>query len=295
MEFTNIQFNRFESNHNEIQVLDLVQLAQRQNLPHDPQLPHRVRFFLMIYIESGTGYHMVDFKQYPYTPGSVLLIQRDQIHAFDFSSILIGKVVLFTQHFLDHLHTNMRLPNFTPTHLIDGHSPVVLMPADALIRFKRLLTEILTELNQHSPDGLMTMHLFSALTILVYRERLDLLQGPLSQIQTARLGQFYDILQGNYKKIRDANWYAQQVNTTYKTLNQTCKLSTGLTAKQMIDAYTIIEIKRRLVLSDINVQQIAYEFGFEDTSNFIRFFKKETEQTPSQFKKTKSYRRPNIE
>jgi AraC family transcriptional regulator, transcriptional activator of pobA len=32
-------------------------------------------------------------------------------------------------------------------------------------------------------------------------------------------------------------------------------------------------------------QQMAYDFGFEDASNFVKYFKNHTKQTPSQFQK----------
>ena len=51
----------------------------------------------------------------------------------------------------------------------------------------------------------------------------------------------------------------------------------------MIDAFTLIEIKRRLIISNVTTQKLAYDFGFEDASNFVKYFKKQTGATPSQF------------
>lgn len=57
--------------------------------------------------------------------------------------------------------------------------------------------------------------------------------------------------------------YAQRLHITYKTLNHLCKLACQQTAKQLIDHYTILEAKRRLILTRQAVQQLAYDLGFE--------------------------------
>ena len=71
---------------------------------------------------------------------------------------------------------------------------------------------------------------------------------------------------------------------TYKSLNKICKLAVNQTAKQLIDAHTILEAKRKLVIEGIQVQELAYELGFEEVTNFVKYFKKHTLVTPSQFK-----------
>lgn len=74
------------------------------------------------------------------------------------------------------------------------------------------------------------------------------------------------------------------MGVTYKTLNKLCKQVAHQTPKQLIDAYTILEAKRRLAIQNIQVTQLAYELGFEETTNFIRYFKKHTSMTPHLFK-----------
>jgi methylphosphotriester-DNA--protein-cysteine methyltransferase len=136
------------------------------------------------------------------------------------------------------------------------------------------------------------MYLFSALALTLHRLRPELEQHKLSQEQNTRFARFFELMQDNFQKVRDANWYANQLNTTYKTLNQVCKLATGLTTKQMIDAFTVIEIKRRLIINNTTSQQLAYNFGFDDASNFVKYFKNLTDLTPSQF--YQKYNKPII-
>lgn len=285
MDIPKVAFNYTQSRQSEIEVFELSSLAERKRLNVDPETPHRVNFFMLILIEEGCGYHQVDFEDYAFHSGSLIFVQREQVHSFDLSATPKGKVLLFTQAFLDQVHTNMRLPNYTPTHLNPQHSPITQLDNKVYARTHTLIKEMAAEQNDDHKDTLLMMYLFSALVLLLRKKQTHAEIGKLSQEQSRKLAHFFALLQTHYQQIRDATWYASQVNTTYKTLNAVCKLATGLTAKQMVDAFIIVEIKRQLVIRNVTSQQIAYEFGFDDASNFVKYFKKMTGNTPSQFQR----------
>ncbi|GAL09023.1 transcriptional regulator AraC family [Photobacterium aphoticum] len=292
MSIPSIAFNHQQSHHAELQILDLTELRQRTTLLHNPEHPHRVQFFGILYIEQGTGLHMVDFKQYAFQAGSVIFVQREQVHSFDFSNKPKGKVLLFTQAFLDQVHANMRLPNYTPTHLNIQHSPLLQLDANDQQKSLTLIQQMIDEIGSSHSDPLIVMYFFCAFALSLHRLRPELKQDKLSQAMSVRFARFFELMQTHFHKTRDANWYALQLNTTYKTLNHVCKLATGLTAKQLIDAFSILEIKRRLVVSNVTSSQIAYDFGFEDASNFVKYFKKLTGTTPSKF--SQQYKKPSL-
>ncbi|MEZ9698170.1 helix-turn-helix domain-containing protein [Vibrio sp. 10N.261.46.E12] len=281
----NIGFNHEKTAQAELELVPLSQLYSENNINHDPQMPHRVSFFLILFIEQGSGTHMVDFKDYPFCKGNVLFIQREQVHAFDFSSKPQGTAVLFTQAFLDSVHANMKLPNYTPTHLNKAHSALLSLDEPHQDRTQSLLQQIMVELKQVEPDPLIVMYLFSALALILHRLRPEVKQDALSLQQNIKFARYFELLQNNYLRVRDANWYANQINTTYKTFNQVCKVATGLTAKQIIDSFTVLEMKRQLVVRNITSQKMASDFGFEDASNFVKYFKNYTQMTPSEFQK----------
>lgn len=283
MDIPNIGFNHEKSANAELEILPLSDLYRGKTQDHDPQMAHRVSFYMIICIEQGNGSHMVDFIQYPFDSGTLIFLQPDQVHAFDFAKQPTGYVVLFTQTFLDRVHTNMRLPNYTPTHLSQQHSPLLKLNKHSQARVINAINEMEIEIAHPQSDPLIVMYLFSSLALGLHRLRPELRHDNINPEQSIKLGTFYKLLQSHFLTIRDANWYANKLHTTYKTLNSICKLSTGLTAKQMIDAFTLIEIKRRLVISNITTQKLAYDFSFDDASNFVKYFKKHTGVTPSQF------------
>lgn len=54
----------------------------------------------------------------------------------------------------------------------------------------------------------------------------------------------------------------------------------------MIQERIILEAKRLLLHSELNVNQIGYRLGFDDPSYFVKYFKKYTHQSPSEFRKS---------
>ncbi|WP_375748459.1 helix-turn-helix transcriptional regulator [Vibrio sp. HN007] len=281
-----VNFNNRTNKDAQFEIVDLEELAKRaSSLQHSPESPHRVSFFAVIYIQKGAGTHTIDFVDHTFEKDTILFIQREQVHSYDFSQHPKGSVLLFTQAFLDQVHANMRLPSYTPTHLDFQYQPAIKLNEDLALSVQHLIEEMLKETARKHCDPLILMYLFSSLSLMLHRERPESRQDKMSKEQNQRFARFFTLLQENYSSIRDANWYANQVHTTYKTLNQVCKLATNLTAKQLIDSYTILEIKRRLVLKDNTIQHLAYELGFEDASNFVKYFKKHTGHTPTQFQK----------
>ena len=66
-------------------------------------------------------------------------------------------------------------------------------------------------------------------------------------------------------------------------MNKICKLATQQTAKQLIDAYIILNAKRALSIDKLQVKQVSDILGFDEATNFVKFFKKHTLMAPKLF------------
>jgi len=95
---------------------------------------------------------------------------------------------------------------------------------------------------------------------------------------------FKTLIEDHHTETRNAGDYAEKLNLSYKHLNEICKNVTGHTAKGFIDTYLILEIKRQLSISDLSIKELTYQLGFDEPTNFLKFFKKHTSQTPTQFR-----------
>lgn len=86
-------------------------------------------------------------------------------------------------------------------------------------------------------------------------------------------------------KLKTANEFAAQLNVHTNTLNRALKESTGKTTTEWIAERIIKEAKALLQFSSWDIAEIGYSLGFEHSSNFIIFFKKQTGETPKYFRK----------
>ncbi len=64
------------------------------------------------------------------------------------------------------------------------------------------------------------------------------------------------------------------------------KVMTGQSTQQHIHAVLIEKAKERLSTTDLSVSEIAYELGFEHSQSFSRLFKKKTNYSPLEFRRS---------
>lgn len=105
----------------------------------------------------------------------------------------------------------------------------------------------------------------------------------LQDINEKRVYEFMLLLENNYKKERNAKFYAEQLSISAKRLNQILKEKLDKTGVQLIHDRLILEAKRQIIHSESTIKEIAYNLDFKDHSYFSRFFKQHAEQTPQEF------------
>ncbi|MCD8186501.1 MAG: helix-turn-helix domain-containing protein [Rikenellaceae bacterium] len=69
-----------------------------------------------------------------------------------------------------------------------------------------------------------------------------------------------------------------------KTLSKEVKALTGKTPKVYIDSRIILEAKRLLSYSNLSAKMIGFELGFDEPTNFTKYFRKHTGTTPARFR-----------
>ena len=95
--------------------------------------------------------------------------------------------------------------------------------------------------------------------------------------------QFEELVEENFKEMKFAKDYASKLNISEKHLNRIVKNCLNKTSSSLIQERVILEAKRMLMHSELNVTEISVALGFNESSYFIRFFKKKTGVTPMGF------------
>ncbi|MDO3694868.1 helix-turn-helix domain-containing protein [Wenyingzhuangia sp. chi5] len=79
--------------------------------------------------------------------------------------------------------------------------------------------------------------------------------------------------------------YAKLLGITPLYLSECVKKTTGLSAKKVLTNYQILKAKSLLVQTTNSIDEIAHVMGFKETTNFIKFFKKDQQITPLAYRK----------
>jgi AraC-like DNA-binding protein len=79
--------------------------------------------------------------------------------------------------------------------------------------------------------------------------------------------------------------YAHDLGYSPRTLSRVTEQAAGLTAKEFIDRRVLLEAQRLLAHTERPANRIATDLGFSSATNFTKFFRKHTQQTPLDFRR----------
>ncbi|WP_109852489.1 AraC family transcriptional regulator [Aquimarina sp. AU58] len=285
-EIPNIVYNSDHSKIKGVEVILIENLIKRsENLDHFPEKPHQLDFYLIAFYTQGETEHLVDFVWHKVKKYSLVYLAKGQVNAFKFKKDLKGFILLFTKDYFDKQLKN--LPNDAVKRLFIPQlfKPIVQVKENSNLRgyIELIYNEYHIGKNDFNKnaiiDALHTIILSKAEQIK--KDQTEYLKESDKLILFLR---FKTLLEEEYVKSRKADFYAQKLNITYKHLNVICKEITSSTAKSFINEFIILEAKRKLINSSIKSTELSFLMGFEEPSNFVKFFKKYTGLTPNNFK-----------
>lgn len=91
------------------------------------------------------------------------------------------------------------------------------------------------------------------------------------------------MLEKNIRTKQRVQEYADMLRVSRITLNSSVMSQFGVSANHLLKQRLLEELKNELLFANRNVNQLAEEFHFSDPSHLMRFFKRETEKTFTQY------------
>ncbi|MDP5140492.1 MAG: AraC family transcriptional regulator, partial [Spirosomaceae bacterium] len=252
---------------------------------HNPSLPHKIAFFALLIVTDGTGKHQIDFKDYDVEKGTVLKIAKGQVHAFQDNPTYEGYLLIFTEEFILNYFPPSSISLISQLYNYHITSPLFF---DKDIN-EEIVRQISTELN--AKDSYAHNNIIAAILnlYLLKLERSTRTFGR--EINNSKnydtFIQFKNLVESNYTTTRNVKDYAAMMSISSKQLNQILQEFTINAAKEFIDDYVILETKRLLVSTNNSIKEIAFEVGFDEVTNFTKFFKNKLAMTPKEFKRFK--------
>lgn len=277
----NILFSRFLKQIIPFEFIPIQELYKRVSESNfDLSQPHRISFHALIVVLKGKSKHVVDFQEEDLSPGVILPINKGQVHSFNRELTIEGYVVGFEERFITENISQRNLFHFLQIF----HTSNIKIGNESIHTLSPVL-HLLENLHRDENNNLKSEVIHAAfMTLLFQIKRLACNQHKFFDSQRFKdFHLFKALISIHYSELHNAKDYAKKLNVSYNYLNEICKEIVNKTAKEFIDGWLLLEIKRNISEQKYTSQEIAFKMGFKEPSNFIRFFKKYTEITPLQF------------
>lgn len=287
LQLKRVSFQPRDPGTRELEVISMAELRERVASDHFREA-QRVEFHLLIAVTRGRCRHWVDFEPHDCAPRSWVIVQPGQAQRWDATSRWDGWAVLFRpQVLLPHVGTTLVADlaassgtTSLPNHLrLDPgeHEPcmagVEQMRADA-DRFGPGLER--DELRRHELHALLLR-----LRLAQLRRRPATAASPRLLMQFRR---FQDAVQADFAECRQVRDYTERLGYSEKNLRRLTQRVVGMSPKAYVTQRIMLEAKRLLVHTTQAVGRVGQQLGFDETTNFVKFFKREAGCTPAEFR-----------
>ena len=265
-------------------------MAKADDGGHDITHIHRVEFYHILIATEGRGRHAIDFVDYDYEKGTVLLTRKDQVQRFYRSSEVKGYLLLFTEDFLaGHYSSSEALRSQQLFNELLG-PPVVHLRGKHCREMLEIVEQISVEYLEHD-DQFSTGVLRHALQMLMAklaRAKSESMTTPSSTKFLPDFLLFQELVEEHSSETRTVAHYAERMNSTPKRLNRITQSIVQKSAKEVIDEIAVARLKRLLIHTTLPIVELAYTSGFDEPTNMFKFFKRLTGTTPEAFRKMHS-------
>lgn len=257
--------------------------------------PHTHSFYQVIWFKRGKGVHSVDFKTYDVSDNTIFFIAQNQVHYFDDNTGYEGVLLHFNEAFL--VQNENKTDFFLKPDLFDNPCglPSCRIGKSIETILDEYVSQIERELKNDEPFGKEQLLRNYLRVFLIQVQRLKNKSGksaehPLSlqDEKRAQLARFVNLINENHTKGFAIAEYARLLHISPRSLSDLTRQLLNKTPSQMIQERIILEAHRLLLYSSLNINQVAYRLGFEDASYFVKYFRKHTNISPSEFRKSVS-------
>jgi AraC-like DNA-binding protein len=250
------------------------------------QRHHRYDFHMFVHVRRGKCRAVVDFSHIECGAGSLLTIRPGQVHRFGSGSRWDANILLFRPELLQPSQGEERLQMPELIDALPGH-----LHLDRATG--RFLADTLARLGQEcaidARQPLLNWLLQSELATLVTRLHIfHAGQQPsagTSSDAPERFRLFKRLVDAKVHQWHHVSRYAHAMGCSEKTLTRLCSAVAGVGAKAFIASRLALEAKRLLVHTEMPMSAIAQRLGFDEATNFTKFFRGIEGRTPSDFRR----------
>jgi len=245
-------------------------------------------FHVMFWFKKGTGKYYIDFEEYTFEANTVILLSKDHLHYFEpFTEECEIQSIVFSPNFIYRNDSDLKhLFSFNAGCYYDGVQVLDLKASDTQF-LEGISSQLIVVYHNWKGKGQSEAFYHLLCLFLINCEALQI-ENTIEQSDidenTKVLMNFNQLLESNFKEESKVEYYVEKLSTTIKTLSRIIKDQYKVSTKAVIDERRILEMKRQLKGTTKSVKEVAYELGFDEPTNMVKYFKKHVGVTPYAFK-----------
>jgi AraC-like DNA-binding protein len=128
-------------------------------------------------------------------------------------------------------------------------------------------------------------HYLSGLLLRISLIQEKTLSVELPRSDAIRFRRFKKAVDTNFSRWHQVCDYARALDSSEKDLSRATLSITGMSAKRFIVDRICLEAKRLLAYTELPISEIGNRLGFDEATNFVKFFRRETGSTPGIFRR----------
>lgn len=253
-----------------------------------PRRTERTDFHVLIYVTAGRYRHLVDFETFDCTAGSLLTLQPGQVHRFGNLEGWGGWLLIFRSDLVQPKDAGLQVDELELFGQVEG-LPTHFKVAGAV---QKAVTESVeqmaadTELPAAAPrlNALLRSELQALLTRLHLAHAGAAQDERIEPVVLKRFRRYRLAVEREYRRWHGVAPYAKRLGCSQKSLSRATLEVADMSAKAMLTQRIVLEAKRLLAHSVLPVAAIADDLGFDEATNFVKFFRRETGVTPGAFR-----------
>lgn len=226
----------------------------------------------------------INMIRYDVQPGDmVITLPKDIIEHKDVSSDIRGIFFIVSQRFIEEAFP--KIGEILPIFLYIQKYPKIELTANQCFNIQQFYDFFIQRLKDQSVyRDKMISSILQALIYYIAGLLINSDKREKKERKEELLSKFIQLIIKHYKENRTLDFYAEKLFISTKYMSDIIKKTSGLTAHDWIDRYTILEAKILLRSTNKTIQEISNELNFPNHSFFSKYFKHHMGMTPKAYR-----------
>ena len=243
------------------------------------------KWHTLFYVTGGNAVLQIDFDEHIALKNKVFLIEKYKIVNWEKQNKIAGVMVQFTDSFYNLIYTGNPEIRSDQT-LLGDFPPFIRIEREEETEWNNLTDLILKEYILMKENSKEIICLFLKILVMLYRRK-AFLKGRfvIGDRKKQLLNEFRKLVNSRFTDLKTPKEYAARLNISSNYLNAVCMEVLSKTTSEVVQERIILEAKRLLAHTGLNVSEISYKLGFKDNSYFGRYFKKAVGLSPDRYRR----------